>query len=335
MLIRWIAVLALGGVALADETKKATPTCPVDGTKFDAVEVVRSDAQYAWGGLDADFCSHAFKTLPMEHYIWTCPKCHYSGGKADFDAKLVLTPEQKAAIQGNLKPLAPIRPNARQEEIPGHVKYDLAAQVLERLGRPAADVAKKRLHASWAARQAGTAWLEHLDEWTELREALGLEKSPMELGKKNRTDLDLEVAARVGKDVAGKDVKTTDVLLRKYACAWLTRRHGENVEALAWIAELEKAKGFNSVVDEATAKMKESIAAERIHQAKAAEGYAAALEAGSVPAERRGETQYLLGELKRRLGDKAAAASWFAKCLEGAPEAALKKRAEDQKKKCE
>lgn len=335
MLMRALATAGLLLGFLSDETRRIQLTCPLDGTQFGAVEVVRSDVAWAWGGLDADFCAHAFKTLPMEHYVWTCPKCHFSGGKAEYDPKNALTDDQKKALLGKLEPASPIRAGTKSEEIPGHVKYDLFAQVLTKLGRPALDVGNRHLHASWAARQAGTAWLDYFDEWVELRTSLGLERSPMELGKENRTDLEFKVCEKVAKEVAGKDVKTTDTLLKKYLLAYSYRKHGENVDALKWLDELAKAKGFNSVVDAGCGKLRASIEVERSHQRKALARFKEAVEKGDLTDAKRAETQFQLGELHRRLGEKAEAVAWYSKCLETAKDEILRKRAEAQKKKAE
>src|SRR5687767_5434709 len=107
-----------------DDKKTVKPTCPVDGTVFEAVELKVSNN---WGGRDTDGCDHAFKTTPLEFLVWTCPTCRFTGRKDDFAAKL--GDEEKQALKAELKPLQEIPKGAKQAQIPGHVKYDLLAQV--------------------------------------------------------------------------------------------------------------------------------------------------------------------------------------------------------------
>ena len=61
-----------------DDTKTHKVVCPVDGTKFTAVEIVRA---YWWGGTDKDWCRHTFRSRPLESMVWVCPGCKFAGGK--------------------------------------------------------------------------------------------------------------------------------------------------------------------------------------------------------------------------------------------------------------
>src|SRR5688572_3674497 len=118
-MIFWVAAALL---AAGDERKTVDVVCPVDGHRFQASEV-RSNR---WGGVDTDFCPHAIKTTPLELYVWVCPGCRFAGRKADFEAPV--SEEHRKALLAGLKPAAEFPKTARQEKIPGHVKYDLMAQ---------------------------------------------------------------------------------------------------------------------------------------------------------------------------------------------------------------
>src|SRR5262245_28434871 len=111
-------LIALFLLLAFDTLKPVDVVCPIDGTKFTAMEVVSTDAAWGWGGVDTDSCKHSYQSLPMEHYIWTCPSCYFSGGKAQFAAK-----NTPAGIKGALKPAIQIPKGAKQDQIPGWVKY--------------------------------------------------------------------------------------------------------------------------------------------------------------------------------------------------------------------
>jgi hypothetical protein len=317
----WTAALLL--LALGDERKAVDVVCPVDGTKFQALEV-RSNH---WGGRDADFCPHAFKTTPLEFWVWACPGCGYAGLKADFDAPL--DAEGKKKLRDGLKPLAEIPKGAKQEKIPGHVKYDLWAQAAKLRGAPAADVGRAYLHASWSARQQGAVALDGFDEWESLYKSYQLDQTPMQFGpSKNRTEFDLEVARKVEKDVAARRYPAgVNRLLSRYLAAYLFRKHGENAEAERWLGDLEALKGENSVVDDAAARMRASIALEREFQRKALEVYQGLPSSPNFA--------YVTGELLRRLGDRKAAAESYQKVLDAGPSEPLRKLAAEQKAKVE
>ncbi len=319
-----LCVLLAAGAAppppAADERRQVQVVCPVDGAKFTAVEVVLTNQ---WGGVDADFCPHAFKTTPLEFYVWLCPSCGFAGRKVDFSARL--TEEQKKALREGLRPAEPIPKGARQADVPGHVKYDLMAQAAKILGAPPEDVGRAYLHAAWSCRQQGAVELDGLEEWESLRAGYGLQQTPLQLGKKNRSEFDLETARRVRKDVEEKrHERGVNRLLARYLLAYLYRKHGENADAERWLDELDAMKGSNSVVDGAAARMRASIVLERAYQAKAIEAYTEVLRPG--PAGRRGaaETAYLLGELLRRTGRPGEAAEWYRKAVEWGASEALK-----------
>jgi len=289
-----------------------------------------------WGGLDADFCPHAFKTTPLEFYVWVCPACGFAGRKKDFEAKLPA--EEKAALAAGLKPCEPIRKGARQAEIPGHVKYDLLAQAARIRGAPPEEAGRACLHASWSCRQQGAVDLDDFEEWEALRANYGLQQTPMQLGTdrdkkpRNRTEFELAAAARIEKDVEAKRYERgVQRLLSRYLLAHLYRKHGENADAERWLKDVAALKGENSVVDAAAARMRASIDREREYQRKAAEAYSEAARKAPPGARSGAEFAYILGEIHRRLGDPQAASEWFQKAIDGSASEALKELARRQK----
>ena len=67
----WLLALLLA----AGDGKPVKVSCPVDGTRFTARRV---SVPPAWGGIDADFCAHALRTVPLACALWTCPGCGYT-----------------------------------------------------------------------------------------------------------------------------------------------------------------------------------------------------------------------------------------------------------------
>lgn len=326
-----LATLLLA-LAAGDEKKSVEVVCPVDGHKFTALEVTTTNP---WGGRDADFCRHAYKTTPLEFYAWVCPACGFAGVKKDFDLKLA--DDEKRKLREGLKPALPIKKSARQPEIPGHVKYDLMAQGARLRGLTAADAGRAWLYASWSCRQQGAVNLE-FDEWETLRTNYGFNRLPLDMPKekdgktiRDRTDYELQLVLKLEKDIQDKKVFGVNRILARYLAAYIWRKHGENTEASRWLGELDALKGENSVVDDAVSRMRASIDLEKEYQKKAFEQYVA--EVGRASADKRalGEMAYLAGELQRRLGDFKEASSWYDKALDLSDSEPLRKLATDQK----
>lgn len=323
-------------VTAYDERKEVAVVCPVDGTKFTAYRVVRSNRL---GGQDFDWCYHALKTTPLEHWIWVCPSCAFAGQEKDFEAKL--GEEEKKALVAGLKPAAAIRKGAPQTEIPGHVKFDLLAQVSRLRKAPPEQVGLALLHASWSCRQQGAISFSEFDEWDALLKSYGLDKNAFELGidkatklAVNRTVYELDIVKRVEKDIEGKKYERgANRTLARYLAAYLHRRHGENVDALRCLGEVDRVKGENSVVDDAAARMRASIDLERVYQKKAIDAYVEAIDGKKLSRRLAAETAYLLGELFRRLGERDSARSWYQTAIETTEIDEFRKLAADQKAK--
>jgi hypothetical protein len=90
-------------------------------------------------------------------------------------------------------------------------------------------------------------------------------------------------------------------------------------------------KGENSIVDDAAAKTRASLALEREFQNRAMETYKAAYEGGTVDKKVLPEIAYLLGELSRRTGDAKGALAWYQKALDTTDSDPLKKLVAAQK----
>jgi len=323
--LRVLAVLLLVGSDIQSPVKVK---CPIDGTSFEATEIKGTNH---WGGRDADGCAHAYNTTPLESYVWVCPACKFAGRKKEFEGPI--PDADKKALADGLKPLVEIKKDAKQSQIPGHVKYDLLAQVALIRKAPAEEAGRAWLGASWSCRQQGAVYLSDFDEWESLRDRYTLNQKPIQFGlTKNRTDFELEAAKKLEKDIDAKLYeKGPNRILARYLAQYLWRRHGETAAAERWLVEVEKLKGENSIVDDAAAKSRSLLSLEREFQKKALESYRAAYEGGSLDRKVAPEVAYLLGELLRRQGDAKGALPWFQKCLETTDSDPLKKLAAAQK----
>jgi len=314
--------------AVSDVQKQVKVTCPVDGAKFEATLI---DGTNHWGGRDSDGCVHAFNTTPLESWVWVCPACKFAGRKKDFEG-MIPDGEKKALIDG-LRPLVEIKKDAKQNQIPGYVKYELVAQVAQIRKAPVEEAGRAWLSASWSCRQQGAVYLVDFDEWETLRDRYNLNQKPIAYGlTKNRTDLELDAVKKLEKDIgANQYQKGPNRILARYLAEYLWRKHGENQAAERWLSELEKLKGENSIVDDAVAKSRALLPVEREFQKKALESYRAAYDGGTIDKKVAPEVAYLLAELSRRLGEKKDAATWYQKCIDTTDSDVLKKLAAAQK----
>jgi tetratricopeptide (TPR) repeat protein len=304
----------------ADETRAVKVTCPVDGTAFTAELLTRTNR---WGGIDRDFCPHAYRTFPMETKVWTCPGCRYSGTKEQFSVEgekpVSLDAETARKVRDGLKPLRELPRRFAQRDVPAPVRFDLMAQSLQLTGRPPHEVGNAYLYAAWTARQRGARVLEYFDEYDELCRRYGLDASPVDLFAAkvtNRTDYDLAKAALIARDVEAGKFAGVNLLLARYAAAYLYRKHGENAEATVLIEAMRADAENNSVVKEALGAMTESIAQEQGFQRAAAARFEQALaEQKELAPAQRGDLLYQLGEIHRRLGKPEAAADYYRRAL--------------------
>lgn len=324
--------------AAPDETRVVEVTCPVDGGRFKAEIITRTNA---WGGTDRDFCRHAFNSIPMDVMVWTCPGCHYSGLKEHFSVKdeppVALDAAVARKIREGLQPARKLPAKFAQADVPAWVRFDLMAQALALQGKGGREVGNAYLYASWILRQHGAPALEHFDEYEQLVARYELDKLPLDLGAakvRNRTDFELARAAKIRRDLEAGSFTGVQQLLARYLAARTCRRHGENAEALALVEAMKPDLAGNSVVRDAVNVMTESIERERAFQRKAAAEFERSLkEETGMKAEHRGELLYQMGELNRRLGQAAPAADYYRRAVahEGIG-AAVRTMAEEQLK---
>lgn len=301
-----LALTAAALLAAADD-KTVDVTCPVDGTRFKAIQV---SPRPAFGGIDRDFCPHAARRCPLEHQVWVCPTCCFAGTEKDYAEK------PRVELKGKLKPCEEFK-----GPMPGHVKFDLLAQVRRLKGEGRDSVGTAYLWAAWTARHRGELEdrVERFEEYAALRQAYGFEKKPLELGKENRTDYELRLVRQVEQDLAAGKYREPQLSLAKYLCALTYRRHGELEAAGQWIDDLLKSRGSNSIVDEETEKMAKTIEIEKPFLRKALEEFTAHLEQEKDPA-KACQYAYLVGELHRRLGDKKQAETMYTRAIQSCEE---------------
>jgi tetratricopeptide (TPR) repeat protein len=310
------AVLVASG---SDKTVEAT--CPVDGTKFKAI---LTGPLYALGGMDRDHCPHPGGRPRLQHIVWTCPGCLFTGLKDDFeyvDGKERVRPksppseELKAKLRGALTPMDKLPEKFDQTRIPGEIKFDLLAQARSIRGFEPLEIGKAYLQGAWVVRQHAVPSLTDFEEYNELASKYRLNDLQRVMGQKNRADLDLQDALKIEEDIAKGRNKGAKEVLSRYLVLELYRRHGENARAAKWATDLEERKGQNSVVDNIVAKVPETIERERSLQRKAVEQFLKAVEKPGLSDADKMKLEYMIAELHRRLDRLELAREWYDRIL--------------------
>ncbi|HLG42368.1 MAG TPA: DUF2225 domain-containing protein [Planctomycetota bacterium] len=309
-------------IPFADNDKIVEVTCPVDGTKFKAVLIGKL---YPLGGVDRDHCPHSGGKPQLQHLVWTCPTCYFTGLKDEFEyaegrevvkAKSPPSAESKAKLLGKLTPIEKPPDKADAHAIAGETKFDLLAQARTLRGEAALEVAKAYLQAAWVVRETAAPSLTDFEEYNELVAKYKLNDPKRFLDKSaRRSDLELEDAAKIEEDVAKGKAKGAKELLSRYLILELYRRHGENTRAAKWIADLEGRKGQNSVVDGLVPKIKATIDRERGFQRKALEHLVKAADKPGLSDADRMSLEYMIAEQHRRLEEHDKSKEWFDKVL--------------------
>lgn len=318
MTLAWILAAALP-VPGPDRTVEAT--CPVDGTRFKAI---LAGPLYALGGMDRDHCPHPGGRPRLQHIVWTCPRCLFTGLKDDFDyvdgqqrvaAKTPPSSDQKKKFPGALTPLEKLPEKFDQIKIAGEVKFDLLAQVRALRGAEALEIGKAYLQGAWVVRQHAAPSLTDFEEYNELVAQYKLNDLKRVMGQHNRADLDLQDAAKIEEDIGKGRNKGAKDILSRYLVLELYRRHGEHAMAAKWVADLQQRTGQNSVVDGIVAKIPQTIERERALQRKALEQFLKAVEKPGLSDLDIVKLEYMIAELHRRIDQTEEANVWYDRIL--------------------
>lgn len=318
MMLVWLAAAALGATG-PDKTVEAT--CPIDGTVFKAI---LTGPLYALGGMDRDHCPHPGGRPRLQHIVWTCPGCLFTGLKDDFDyvdgkdrmaAKTPVSAAQKEKLRGALIPMDKLPEKFDQSKIAGEIKFDLLAQTRSIRGAEPLEIGKAYLQGAWVVRQHAAPSLTDFEEYNELVTKYRLNDLKRVMGQQNRADLDLQEAARIEDDIAKGRNKGAKDILSRYLVLELYRRHGENAMAAKWVADLQERKGQNSVVDGIVAKIPDTIERERALQRKALDQFLKTVEKPGLSDVDKMKLEYMIAELYRRIDQRDQANEWYDRIL--------------------
>lgn len=198
--------------------------------------------------------------------------------------------------------------------LPSWGRLDLIAQVAELAGKPRGQLAFAWLRCAWGVRYDA-------NPWSPVFNALGdLDRPAGRRGPGNRAVQDVETAHELIGKLAGMEKKAQRPAA--VAIGYLLRAHGENEALLAVLPRLEPHFAAEEWA-ELEAATRASVTLERSYQAKSLARFTEALaERGVVDPKKRASEVWLSAELKRRMGDTAAAKAEFeaAKRLPGKPE---------------
>lgn len=294
----WAAVLLLtiGPSLFATSLGLEEETCPVCGHRFE-VRVVLS-TNYS-GGHDTDFHSRSSGFNPIVFFPQVCPSCCYAGYQEDFNSTAQISDSVVAVLGGQLAPCPGADPATSPRSWPPWVRYEQIYFTYGLRGKSPRELADACLRASWCVREVRSE-LPLLPD--SLRSpANGSEKSIR--GVVTGLDMFHEILSSPGK----RD--QTEVV----AAMRLLRKYGENEHVLTLIPLMEKFLE-EDVFERFRDSLRATIELERRYQRMAVKSLLDAAEVEEdlieLPI-----LYYMIGELKRRLGDTAAATEYLNKTL--------------------
>jgi len=280
------------------------------------------------GGQDRDLLERVSGAQVFMEVVATCASCGFSGWPGDFHTEKRRRAQARAESGPDLsrelisaieegaleRPAAlaevPHEPGGEFANLPAWARLDLAAQAVRLRGGSSERVADLHLQAAWAVRMGyhpvhlpGGISTPEQQEWLWERSSRLVEEAH-ELGMSNPADVELWIGARM--------LASAEKLPRRLGClaafhgASALRSHGEHEALLQSLPALEACMPASDWAEKQIS-IRASVELERSYQRLARDGYLAALQDGSVTAERAGVTTYLVGELERRIGEPDSA----------------------------
>jgi len=299
--------------------ERLTVTCPACGHAVDAFVAEEPDGS---GGIDRDLFERATGPQPEFYRISTCPACLYSGYLTDFTAAGPLAPYflERLLRHPKLQRPAGITPQSDPRDIHPLDRYDLAIACYR--WRQCGDEAMAwlNLRASWVARDAGsvcprTPRLERIIAYARRWEPPATEVP-------NPADRELHVATLASAALAEGRFNPFQAAFMRLYVGMLLRRHGENLEATAFLRTAQAETILEDELRQAARRALESIERERRYQREALTHLERAWLSEQVAPANRGPAAYVLGELNRRLGRDEEAMRWYGRVAAqpGAPD---------------
>lgn len=317
--IATFALLWLGiGVATSSGALvgRLAMVCPVDGNRFEGVGV-RRDSSVA--GVDRDLYRRSGTFEGVFCLINTCPKCLYSGYVTDFNPSVKVPEEvQRKILSGErLTELAretAIAPGIDQLDIPATLRYALADQVYQWVGKSDEALAWLRLRSAWASREAGSILPK--DERIDALLSRFSRMLPAGGGRENQADRELELATRIGDLLVWSQLAPQDRPLARFIRAFLLRRHGEVLAARGLFKRLQSDESVPEKLKKTIPTILATIDAELKSLAGARDRMMRAVEGKEVAKPNLAAAVYLVAETSRRIGDYEAAIEWYDRARE-------------------
>ncbi len=322
-----LITLGLGILVLATSVASATTgdwvdvTCPVCENKFQGYELHSTNT---FGGQDRDLCGHAAGDQPFLLACWTCPQCAYTGHEEDFDpegpSKELIA---RLKVKNPLVAAQKIDPKAKRiDAIPAWIRWDLDSQV---------DVLKKASAETRAWGRLRTAQTQRFqlarpktlaDPLHALWSAY-FKRLPKELRRKSY-DRTIAIAKALENDADNAKLPLTapERVHRWLAAARRFLSRGESPAAARVIGKLRSAnKELAPHVSTLVEDVETRIARERVYIAHAVPLFESLTKEADRPVEEKVAIRYLVGELRRKLGQPKEALRWLEPLLEaGTPD---------------
>lgn len=305
-----LASLGIALVTMADKGQAAALegfTCPVCEREFEALTPSPGSPIV---GQDRDLMPRGAAEEPVLYEAVTCPGCLYSGYVADFAKDIAIAEDVRRAFAEGRAVKVPeeVPPEVENADLPAWARYDLAAQTMKLMGRPAMEQAFALLGAAWSER---LTWRLFTVSEEQLQQFEAWERDNVDRRKLAEADNPPDATVSLAESLVQK-ARKTPAQGRRFPgllAVYLLRNHGENEAALDALALLKDGLGadqFETLQKSLTA----SIERERSYQRRALDLLRQALvEEKALP--QKATMIYLCGELCRRLGEKKDARTFF------------------------
>lgn len=267
------AALALAAVALGAGLLPDAFVCPVDGTGFEALRPLSSNAL---GGTDSDYCQYAKGGQAREHSVAVCPSCYYTARLEEFDRPL--SDDQRAKLLAMLGTATEGFPPPDQLE--PWDRYQLAVLCAGVLDEPAFERGELLLTAAWTVRDRIVGFLPGIDGPLHARMRLD------ELDQEWRAIPDLLTQQR-----------------GLFLLTQLAHRGGFRARRDAYLDRLDELQPVPGELEELRTHIRGLIPIEDRFLGKAVQHFEAGIKADEGTPEDKLRYRYLIVDLKRRLGE--------------------------------
>lgn len=304
------------GHAIATKLRQIEFTCAICETQFMASVVLATNSN---GGIDSDFLARSEGEQAEPYYISSCPHCRFTAYQADFQG---VTDEELVVIAQTQSEMENLPFDIPSDDVPGSVKYSIAAKLYAALGRDPRTVGDCLLRAAWCRRIEGPKILDFSEE---LGNAYSNSMSLLEAQlDSQQIDLEWNDIASYTRALRALDVlqlggaDTETLYARDFLKVYFLQRLGENVNALKILKSLSKRAIPDTWPVILSRAIQDSITSEMGLHKQAAMEFRKALSRKDIPENELAIIYYIIGENLHRSGRNRESIQWFKRALANA-----------------